>query len=255
MTESLEAEREITRLLAEYTARLDRREDEAWLELFAPDGEFHVYGRVFRGAQELVGITRDAPGGLHLSGAPVIEVDGDRATARQSFLFVDQDTRAERIGFYDDDLVRIDGEWLLQVRRSTFLNPGGTADRPAEEPVAGIARLLTSYGSFLDRGEHDAWLSLFAEPSTLVIASQTPLTTADARRQLAETAPKGVHIANPPLVSHSGDSATSVQTFVFWDATTGIGVPGWYDDELRLDRGSWKFIRRSITFQNARGRE
>lgn len=258
MTERADAERAITRLLAEYAARLDRREDDAWLELFAPDGEFHVYGRVFRGATELAGITRDAPGGLHLSGVPVVDVgvddDEDRATARQSFLFVDQDTRAERIGYYDDDLVRIDGRWRIQIRRSTFLNPGGASDRPGEEPVAGITRLLTSYGSFLDRGEHDAWLSLFAEPSSLVVGGRSPLDTSEARRHLAETAPKGVHLANPPLVTHDGAVATSVQTFVFWDVTTGAGVPGWYDDELRLDRGSWKFTRRSIIFQPPQGR-
>lgn len=254
MTEPADAEREITRLLAEYTTRLDRREDEAWLELFAPDGEFHVYGRVFRGREELAGITRDAPGGLHLSGAPVIEVDGDHATARQSFLFVDQDTRAARIGFYDDELVRIDGRWRLRIRRSTFLNPGGASERPAEEPAAGIGRLLTSYGSFLDRGDHDAWLALFAEPSALVVGGQPPLTTTEARRRLAETAPKGVHMANPPLVTHDGDVATSVQTFLFWDAATATGMPGWYEDELRLDRGLWKFALRVIHFQKGRER-
>jgi len=254
VTESDDAEREITRLLAEYTTRLDRREDEAWLELFAPDGEFHVYGRVFRGREELAGITRDAPGGLHLSGAPVVDVDGDRATARQSFLFVDQDTRAARIGFYDDEVVRIDGHWRLQVRRSTFLNPGGAAERPAEEPVAGINRVVTSYGSLLDRGEHDAWLALFAEPSSLVVGGRPPLDTIEARRGLAETAPKGVHMANPPLVTHDGDVATSVQTFVFWDAATATGTPGWYEDELRLDRGLWKFVRRVIRFQKGRDR-
>ena len=42
-------------------------------------------------------------------------------------------------------------------------------------------------------------------------------------------------------------------TTVFWDAATATGTPGWYEDELRLDRGSWKFARRVIHFQ--RGRE
>jgi 3-phenylpropionate/cinnamic acid dioxygenase small subunit len=254
MSDRTDDEREITRLLAEYTAHLDRREDDAWLALFAPDCEFHVYGRVFRGLDELMAITRDAPGGLHLSGAPVIDVDGGHATARQSFLFVDQDTRAVRIGFYDDDLIHIDGSWRFQIRRSTFLNPGGVSARPAEEPVAGINRLLTSYGSLLDRGEYDAWLALFAEPSSLVVDGRPQLDTMEARRRLAETAPKGVHMANPPLVTQEGDVATSVQTFLFWNAETATGRAGWYEDELRLDRGSWKFARRVIHFQESKER-
>ncbi|MFT5201968.1 MAG: hypothetical protein ACI9C1_001350 [Candidatus Aldehydirespiratoraceae bacterium] len=249
MNENAADEQAIARLLAEYTTRLDRGEEEAWLALFAPDGEFHVYGRVFRGVDELSGMTRGAPGGLHLSGTPVVVVDGERATARQSFYFVDQDSRAARIGFYDDDLVQLAGEWRIQVRRSSFLNPGGASDRPAEDPVAGVTRLLTAYGSFLDRGDHDAWLALFVEPAALSIGDGAALETSEARRHYAESAPQGVHIANPPLVTHKDDTATSVQTFVFWDATGGVGMPGWFDDELRLDRGYWKFARRAVTFQ------
>jgi len=120
----------INELLALYTNRLDRNDHQGWAELFTSDGRFEVYGRAFEGTEGLVGMSEAAPSGLHLSGAPVIHLEGDHASVEQSFLFVDQVTRESRIGFYDDQLVRTPNGWRFSVRRSTFLTPHGASDRP-----------------------------------------------------------------------------------------------------------------------------
>jgi hypothetical protein len=130
MTTARNDEHEITTLLAQYGNHLDRGDHEAWVQLFTTDGEFLVYGRSFAGHDGLRRMALGAPPGLHMAGLPLVQVDGDQATAQQSFLFVDQVTRETRIGFYDDVLRRERGRWLLQSRRSTFLTPSGPSERP-----------------------------------------------------------------------------------------------------------------------------
>jgi hypothetical protein len=65
-----------------------------------------------------------------LGSAPLIDLDGDRATIRQSFLFVDGATHELRIGWYDDEVVRTDAGWRFRRRRTTFRTAGGAGDRP-----------------------------------------------------------------------------------------------------------------------------
>jgi hypothetical protein len=121
---------EIIDVLAAYGSLLDREQIDEWLELFTPDCEFLVYGRIFHGPEGLRRMTADAPGGLHLGAVPTVKVNGDEARAGQSFLFVDQKTHEQRIGWYDDELVRLDGRWRIARRRCTFLTADGPADRP-----------------------------------------------------------------------------------------------------------------------------
>jgi hypothetical protein len=121
---------EINELLARYSNRLDRSDHVGWVDLFTADGRFEVYGRSFEGHDGLLRMAEGAPPGLHLTSAPLIELDGEGASVQQSFLFVDQATHDTRIGWYDDQLVRTSVGWRFRVRRSTFLTPDGPSDRP-----------------------------------------------------------------------------------------------------------------------------
>lgn len=121
---------EINELLARYSNRLDRSDHFGWVDLFTADGRFEVYGRSFDGHDGLLRMAEGAPPGLHLTSAPLIELDGEGASVQQSFLFVDQVTHDTRIGWYDDQLVRTSVGWRFRIRRSTFLTPDGPSDRP-----------------------------------------------------------------------------------------------------------------------------
>jgi len=121
---------EINVLLTQYGSTLDREDDEGWVGLFTPDCRYEVYGRAFEGHDGLRKITGGAPKGLHLSAQPLVQVDGDSATAQRSFLFVDRSDQSMRTGWYDDELVRTDEGWRLKVVRCTFLGPDGPQDRP-----------------------------------------------------------------------------------------------------------------------------
>jgi hypothetical protein len=117
-------------LLANYCIKMDRRDADGWAELFTPDGQFFAFGRSFDGHDGLRKLATTSPLGVHLAGEPVLELDGDEATAQQSFVFVYADDHHLRIGFYDDVLVRTDGGWRFRTRRCTFQTADGPADRP-----------------------------------------------------------------------------------------------------------------------------
>jgi SnoaL-like domain len=121
---------EITDLLARYGSLLDRGDLESWVDLFTAEGSFEVFGRTFRGRQGLMHMTETAPGGVHLAGLPVIELEGDAARVQQSFVFVDQHTHEVRMGWYDDVMRRQGERWRFDRRRTTFLTAEGPSERP-----------------------------------------------------------------------------------------------------------------------------
>jgi hypothetical protein len=127
---SVEDVQELTTLLASYATRLDRGEHDAFADLFTDDGRFLVFGRSFDGRAGLLKMATTAPAGLHLAGLPVLAVDGDTATAEQSFFFVDVVTGDQRLGFYDDELVRTTDGWRFRTRRVTFLTKDGPSEKP-----------------------------------------------------------------------------------------------------------------------------
>jgi hypothetical protein len=121
---------EINILLTRYGSTLDTEDDEGWVALFTPDCRYEVYGRTFEGHDGLRKITGGAAKGLHISAQALVQLDGDRATSRRSFIFVDRTDHSMRIGWYDDDLVRTPDGWRIQVVRCTFIGPDGPQNRP-----------------------------------------------------------------------------------------------------------------------------
>lgn len=120
----------IRNLLARYCLYLDLDDVDGWVSLFTADAEYHVYGRAFRGSDGLRKMMAAAPGGLHLGGPPVIELDGDRARTMQNLLFIERGTSEMRSAVYDDELVRTPEGWRIQSRRCRFIVTGGLSDRP-----------------------------------------------------------------------------------------------------------------------------
>jgi SnoaL-like domain len=120
----------ISMLLASYCTRMDRVDAEGWADLFTEDGRFFALGRSFDGRARLERLAREADRGVHLVGPPVIDVDGERATAQQNFVFVLQVDHGMRIGWYDDELVRTSDGWRFRSRRCTFVSATGPSERP-----------------------------------------------------------------------------------------------------------------------------
>lgn len=132
---TVDDEARIRELLAGYALALDAGDVDECAQLFAPDGEFLVYGKTFAGHDAIVGMFRDAARGLHLTGSAQIEVAGVCATARSQVLFVRAGDLQLRPALYDDRLTRIAGQWRFARRRCRFITSTGLADTPEVSPA------------------------------------------------------------------------------------------------------------------------
>ncbi len=121
---------EIRNLLARYCVYLDLDDADGWIGLFTPDAVYQVYGREFVGHDGLRAITTGAPGGFHLGGPVVIDLEGDVARTTRNLLFVERATGAARHAVYDDTLVRTSQGWRIERCRCRFHTADGLAERP-----------------------------------------------------------------------------------------------------------------------------
>jgi uncharacterized protein (TIGR02246 family) len=122
---------EIQDVLARYTRLVDIGDVTSWLELFTDDCSYVVHGRTYEGkdgVKEM--ITLAEPNGVHLAASPVIRLQGDLATASQSFFAILADRKTMRIGWYEDDLSKKSGRWRIASRRVTFVRSDGSLRPP-----------------------------------------------------------------------------------------------------------------------------
>jgi hypothetical protein len=143
---------EILEVLARYVRALEERDGKAVVALFAPDGEFTLFGRYGRddyvdagvhvvgrdNIRAMVEIDSMPPGrGMHyLTSDHIVEISGDEASMSAQFVAVESNAnlRSESrwstatnivqgtlaltmIGHYDSRLRRIDGRWVFTVHR------------------------------------------------------------------------------------------------------------------------------------------
>src|ERR1700728_667770 len=129
--EDLEA---IRALLADYRRHLDGKDFRAYATLFARDGEF-IAGEndtiraqgpeaIFALVDGMRGTLLTDQGGddVHVAVNEVIELDGDRATATSTWVYLIRGEgdvpEVSKIGHYEDLLTREDGHWKFLRRRA-----------------------------------------------------------------------------------------------------------------------------------------
>lgn len=130
----LEDEKAIAGVLLEYGRALDARDFAAYAALFAADGEWKGAMGTFKGPraiqtemERIFANAKDIPKGqnFHAMSNFVIDVQGDRATAKSVFVFYQMEgnkPNATVAGRYEDILVRVGGVWKFQQRNA--LPPG-----------------------------------------------------------------------------------------------------------------------------------
>jgi 3-phenylpropionate/cinnamic acid dioxygenase small subunit len=134
-TQRIEDRTAIESLLVDYGRTLDNRDFAAYSKLFAANGEWKGALGAYRGpaaiqaAMEKIftDAAADIPKGknFHVMSNFVIDVQGDRATARSVFIFYKMEgskPEATVAGRYEDTLVREQGVWRFLQR--TALPPG-----------------------------------------------------------------------------------------------------------------------------------
>jgi uncharacterized protein (TIGR02246 family) len=86
MSDTLQAERDIVRLIRDTWAAIDRKDWDGYADGFAEDGEFEIMGQRRKGRAEIVsGPARDLAkfdGLQHLVMNEIVDVDGDRGSGQ-----------------------------------------------------------------------------------------------------------------------------------------------------------------------------
>ena len=128
---------EIEELVARYCWAIDTRDGEALADTFTPDGAFDG-GRRFEGREQLVSFgrgdhvppNRPETAAQHWVTNMVLAGDANAVTARSYFVrhsIVDNAPVLARVGYYVDELVKVDGRWLFKNRRYRDWPPSATA--------------------------------------------------------------------------------------------------------------------------------
>jgi hypothetical protein len=123
-------------LQARYLFAMDFRDPDTYIQMFTEDGVLDVGSGEIRGRaaiREAVARMPNPPApsaesglwravGRHNISNIVIKVDGNRATGRAYWFHYSNDNPArdgafDGFGHYEDELVKVDGEWLFSKRR------------------------------------------------------------------------------------------------------------------------------------------
>jgi hypothetical protein len=129
---------ELHALCARYMMLTSQFIQDRWLEVFTPDGEYNAFGTPY-GLDRFPALLAAAPRGQFVGNMPVVEFDagGDAASGMQHFVFIDQQTHAMRIGWYNDEYVRTPDGWRIRRRSTTFMRKHGGFDSGRQhDPLA-----------------------------------------------------------------------------------------------------------------------
>ena len=127
---------EIHALCSRYMLLCSQFVNDRWLEVFTPDTTYNVFGSVYT-LERFPALLEAAPRGQFIGSMPVVELDGDQATGKQHFIFVDQTTHAMRLGWYNDEYLRTPDGWRITKRSTTFMRKHGGFDAGiAHDPLA-----------------------------------------------------------------------------------------------------------------------
>jgi len=118
---------EIGALCSRYMLLCSQHRHDEWLDVFAPDATYNVFGAVYS-LDRFPALLDAAPRGQFIGNPPVVEFDDDRATGKQHFVFIDQQTHAMRLGWYNDEYVRTADGWRIAKRSTTFMRKHGGFD-------------------------------------------------------------------------------------------------------------------------------
>ncbi len=130
---------ELHALCARYMLLCSQFVNDRWLEVFTPDGEYNAFGTVYT-LERFPALLEAAPRGQFIGNMPVVDLADDRATGKQHFIFIDQETHAMRLGWYNDEYRRTADGWRIRRRSTTFMRKSGGFDSGvAHDPLADAA--------------------------------------------------------------------------------------------------------------------
>jgi len=126
----VEDELAIKRIITEYAVRLDARDLDGYIDLFAKDGAWQIGDTIRRGHDEIRAMLLPTYGNLDIEpygyeryrivSNMQVDIDGDRATARSRHLSImrgeNGSPRPTLGGLYEDQFIRENGQWKILHR-------------------------------------------------------------------------------------------------------------------------------------------
>ncbi len=113
----------IHELCARYTLTIDRHDIDGWVDCFTEDGVFGFGDHALKGREKIAtyGRVHARIGSRHLNTSLVFELDasGERARGESTTVVVFMTPEGYRVAFlgrYEDEVVKIDGEWRFARR-------------------------------------------------------------------------------------------------------------------------------------------
>ncbi len=114
----------IQQLYARYSDAIMRNDPETFGSCWSDDGYWLLLGNEYRGKKAIVETYSNSVAGtdfiMHLAMSPLIAVNGDKAKVRsqvQEILHFSGGGSMIILGNYNDELHKIDGQWLFAARR------------------------------------------------------------------------------------------------------------------------------------------
>lgn len=114
--------------------------------------------------------------------------------------------------------------------------------------IVRVQQVMAEYCLRLELSPFEEWLDLFTDDCVFEVFGRT----LHGREQVAamlSQAPHGIHMAGTPHVEVDGDTASSVQNYIFVDGSTRELNMGWYHDRLtKGPEGRWRIAHHRIAF-------
>ena len=108
-----------------------------------------------------------------------------------------------------------------------------------------VRKVLDEYCLRLEVNAFEEWLDLFTQDSVYEVYKKV-LTGRDAIRELLSLAPHGVHLGGPMRITLDGDSAETIQNYLFIGEADAAWNMGWYfRTVVRTDLG-WKIAHTRV---------
>lgn len=131
---------EIQQLLAKYAVTITQGDIDGLVSVFTSDGTYSAFGETYT-LDRFPVLVDAAPKGLFMTGAALVDLDGDAGAGTQPLCFIEHSAHDMRIGYYKDTYVRTADGWRLKTRAMTFIRRSGAHDsgRPhaVGRPTAG----------------------------------------------------------------------------------------------------------------------
>jgi ketosteroid isomerase-like protein len=111
-----------------------------------------------------------------------------------------------------------------------------------------IRDVLSEYCLRLEVNDFEEWLDLFTDDTVYEVYRRT-LNGRDEVRAMLSLAPHGVHLGGPVRVTLDGDTAETVQNYLFIASEDAAWNMGWYFRSLVRTGDGWKISRTRVKMQ------